>query len=166
MTSQLFESGLAAMTFARNLTLSLLDAIPQSDWTHMPVPGGNHALWIAGHIAWTDEYFLGNFSSRRENKLPPSWHEACGQGSKPVTDLKSYPSIDETKTQMAAMRAEMIGMFSSKSDKQLLEPLPEEWRSFAPNLAALMGTIGCHECMHAGQLTAIRKSLQLDPVFG
>ena len=33
-------------------------------------------------------------------------------------------------------------------------------------LAGLMPALACHEMIHVGQLTVIRKSLQLPPVFG
>ncbi len=44
--------------------------------------------------------------------------------------------------------------------------LTDDLQSFAPSHAALIPTIAWHEGMHIGQLTVIRKSLSLDPVFG
>ncbi|MHC5108691.1 MAG: DinB family protein [Planctomycetota bacterium] len=166
MSSPLLDTGLFAMNFSRKFTMSYLDAIPEDQWTHMPLPGGNHALWIAGHVAWEDEDMLGNLVTGRRNKLPQSWHEACGQGSTPIPDRNAYPSIEEARNRMAELRQELVDFFSSKSEGQRLEPLTDPQLKFAGNLAGLMVYIGSHECMHAGQLTAIRKSLKLEPVFG
>ena len=46
-------------------------------------------------------------------------------------------------------------------EQQLLTPLPDEMSSFAPNFAAVMSSIAWHEGFHAGQLSAVRRSLGL-----
>ena len=51
------------------------------------------------------------------------------------------------------------------SDDQLASPLPEDFKTFAPSLAALPSSIAWHEGMHSGQLTMIRKSLGIGRKF-
>ena len=159
------ESGLAALAFARQMTVGFLDDIPKDKYVHQPMPGANHALWIAGHIAWTDDDFLSTFGVR-DKKLPASWHKACGYQSKPTTKASDYPAMTEILDKLATLREELGNWFKSMSDEKMRSPLPEDWKTFAPNYAGLMNSMACHESLHAGQLTVVRKSLGLAPKFG
>ena len=47
------------LEFARNFTESLLEKFKTpEEFTHQVHPNANHALWFAGHIAQTDNFFL------------------------------------------------------------------------------------------------------------
>ena len=51
------------------------------------------------------------------------------------------------------------------SDAQLRSPLPEGFTGFATSFAALMSSLAWHEGLHTGQLTVVRKSLGLEPLY-
>jgi hypothetical protein len=165
MSSRELETGIASLAFARRMTLAFLDGIPDDQWFHVPVPEGNHASWIAGHIAWEDDDCLKSLIEDRGSKLPQEWHDCFAQRSKPTPNSGDYPRIAEIRTTLATYREDLIGFFTASVDR-LADPLPEEWHTFAKDLAALMPAVACHEMIHAGQLTVIRKSLKLGPVFG
>ena len=74
--------------------------------------------------------------------------------------------ISEIRAYLDASREDLLAWFSSLPEAELYAPLPDELQSFAASPAVLMSTIACHECLHAGQLTTIRKSLGLTPIFG
>jgi hypothetical protein len=46
------------LTFARNYTNRLLDAVPVTDWFRQPAAGVNLIAWQVGHLAMA-EYRLG-----------------------------------------------------------------------------------------------------------
>lgn len=165
MTVPALDMGLDTLAFARRTTLMLLDGFPSDKLVYQPIPDGNHAAWIAGHIAYADDYFL-HMLGVRDPRLPESWHKSCGYQSLPVADAGAYPSLTELTDQLASLREEFINWLRTLSAEQLRAPLPDDWKDFAPNYAAFIGATACHESMHAGQLTVIRKSLGLAPKFG
>lgn len=165
MSSRELEIGLEALGFSRRMTLAFLEGIPEHQWFDFPVPSGNHAAWIAGHVAWEDDDCLKNLVEGRGSTLPHQWHDCFAQGSKPTPRPEDYPGIAAIRMTLATCRAELIDFFTASVDR-LADPLPEKWHSFAKNLAALMPALACHEMIHVGQLTVIRKSLGLRPVFG
>ena len=165
MSSRELETGIESLSLARRMTLRFLDGIPDDQWFHIPVPEGNHATWVAGHISWEDNDLLKSLIEDRGSKLPQRWHNCFAQHSKPTPNSDDYPDIAEIRTNLATYRAEFISFFTASADR-LADPLPEEWHTFAKDLAAMMHAVACHEMLHVGQLTVIRKSLKLEPVFG
>lgn len=140
------------------------DAIPEGRWFHAPVDGGNHAAWIAGHVAWEDDDYLNSLVSDRGRRLPKQWHDAFATGTKPTADRSAYPGIPELRAALTTYRKELMEFFKDAADR-LAEPLSEGLHGYAKDLAAFMPAIACHEMIHVGRLTVIRKSLKLAPVF-
>ena len=164
MTNDLIDAGLAALGFARQALLGMIDALPEDKILHQPCQGANHAMWILGHLACTDEFFMNKVDGRPFNKFE-DWKDKFFMKSKPTTNAADYPPLAEVKEILANNREALISLFSNMDEAKLRSPLPGDL-SFAPSHAALIPTIAWHEGMHIGQLTVIRKSLSLDPVFG
>lgn len=165
MSSRELEVGLGSLSFARHMLLRFLDGTPEDLWFHIAVPGGNHAAWIAGHVAWEDDDCLKALIEGRGSKLPRPWHDRFAQGSQPMPDSHAYLDIAEIRANLTTLREELIGFFAASAER-LTDLVPEEVHGFAKDLSALMPAIACHEMLHVGQLTVIRKSLKLKPVFG
>jgi len=165
MSSRELDTGIGSLRFSRRLALGLLDGIPAENWLHVPVASGNHATWIAGHLAWEDDDILAHLIDGRGSKLPQAWHQRFSQGSRPTTEASDYPGHEEIRAALHTIRAELISFFTASQDR-LADPVPEDVHALAKDLAALMPALACHEMLHVGQLTVIRKSLQLPPVFG
>lgn len=163
--SNLLESGLAALAFARSVSTKLIEGIPADQSMLQPVPDANHLRWIAGHLAWTDDAFL-TMVTGAESGIPADWGAKFGYGSTVSSDPADYPELDALREACDERRGALIAWLESLSDEELMQPLPENLASFAPSIAALMGTMAAHEGMHAGQLTIIRKCLKLERVLG
>lgn len=159
------ECGLNALRFSRDVTFGLLEDIPADKLCHQPIPGANHAVWVLGHMANTDDSFLSALGARPA-KFPESWGKLFGQGSTATPNASDYPSLDELKENMNIRREELTAWFSGLDDDKLAAPLPENLQHFASNHAALLSSIAWHEGLHAGQLTIVRKSLGIGPKFG
>ncbi len=164
MSNVIIENGMAALNFARNWTLELLSDIPQDKLTHQPCAGGNHALWIAGHIAYADDIFMTHVGNKPA-RFSDSWVKLFGMETTPQADAGVYPTLSELTNALADNREGLLAWFSSMGAEDLAKPLPEDWRSFAANQGILMSTIAWHEGLHAGQLTVVRKSLGLGRKF-
>lgn len=165
MGNAVFEAGRDTLAFARRLTLGLLDGFEGDAWFHRPFAGANHALWTLGHIAWADDEFLEKLKGRSP-QLPPKWYELFAMGSTVEDEAGAYPDPKELFDALAVQREDLLAWFASMNDEQLAAPLPDDWKSFAPNFGAVMSSIAWHEGFHAGQLSVIRKSLGMPRKFG
>ena len=92
--NQTIEVGIATLEFSRGATIKLLESIPPDARVLCPVKGANHATWIAGHIALTDNYFFKTVGGQ-SGALPESWESLFGMGSKCVSSSDAYPAWDE-----------------------------------------------------------------------
>ncbi len=159
------STGLATLEFSRSNLLSFMEDIPADQMCHQPVEGGNHTLWIAGHLAQTDDFFLTALAGRAP-ACPASYRTLFGMGSQPVNDPAAYPCLDDIKAQLDARRTDLVAWLKSLSLDQLAAPLTGDLAGFAPAHVALAGALAWHEGLHTGQLTFIRKSLGIGPKFG
>ncbi|MFH0981554.1 MAG: DinB family protein [Planctomycetota bacterium] len=165
MANMLLENGLAVLAFARRGTLAFLEDIPEDKLCYSPVPNGNHALWLIGHITLTDDELRSTVGSGPA-RCPEPWNKLFGSGTRPLPDPRAYPSLVELKQHLNARREELIGWFKSLPDAKLTEPLAGDLLQFAPNYAGLMPSIAYHEGLHAGQLRVIGQALGKPPKYG
>lgn len=165
MSNPLRDNALTLLEFSRRNTLGFLEDVPEEAWFHQPFEGANHVAWIVGHLASTDGFFVTTFAGKA-SQVPESWNELFGRGSKPQPTPARYPPPSELRDVLARRREDLLAYFRGLPDNKLLEPLDSDWERFAPNRIGLAGSIAWHEGLHAGQLTAIRKSLGIGPRFG
>jgi hypothetical protein len=159
-SSTLFDTGKAAMDLARRCTLKLVDGIPPDRLCHQPVPNANHALWVLGHLACSDGFFATHLGDH-EPVIDEKWSELFGMGSKPINDPGAYPSLEEVMAGLERARQAILETFQAMGEQKLMSPTPDDWQVFAPTYAAVMGSVAFHEGFHAGQLSAVRRSLSL-----
>lgn len=69
MSLPTLEHGLSVLGFSRRALLGISEDIPASKLTFQPFPGANHALWILGHLAATDDYFLTTLGARKSEQF-------------------------------------------------------------------------------------------------
>jgi DinB superfamily len=165
MSNPILEAGLTVLAFSRQSLLTLAEDFPKDKLTHQPFPGANHALWLMGHLANADDFFMAELGK----KPMPQFEKTKAlffMGSKPTPNVKDYPPIEEIRSYLSSAREGLVSWFKSMPPTQLAAPLPEDWKPFAPTYGALMFSIAWHEGLHTGQLTTLRKSLGLSPKFG
>ena len=132
-----------------------------------PCPGGNHAMWNVGHIAYSDanlHYLM--FDS--DNPLA-EWKPLFNGGTEPSDDAAIYPSYDQVIEQARKMHERNTRHFSTLTDADLADASANSPKGFEH----IFGTIGScltltslHPMHHHGQLAVIRKSLQRSPLMG
>ena len=164
-TTTTHESARAVLDFARRSTLKMVDDIPVEKICSKPLDGTNHALWVLGHLAVTDDWFACTLANR-ESVIDESWGPLFGMKSEPSDDPSTYPSIDEIKAGLQRARQSLLTGFESLDEQQLQGPVPDELEGFAPNVGGAAFTLAWHEGFHAGQLSAVRRSLGLPLTMG
>ncbi|MBL4591593.1 MAG: DinB family protein [Phycisphaerales bacterium] len=126
------------------------------------VNGGNHALWILGHLVYSECSITHSMILGKESCPLQDWKDLFGYGSEPKCDASIYPDFDELLAKWEEVRAFTLSTLDSMSDDDLDKPAPgcpEEWAAFFGTIGLCFGMKITHPMMHYGQLADIRRSL-------
>jgi len=135
------------------------------EWVHQTHPGANHPLWVAGHIANTDNFALSIVAPEKARDMPE--HKAqFGGGSKPVNDASKYPNPDEILKLMAERRETVLAVLDGLSEDDLAKATPDHAPEFMPTVESVFRILSWHEGLHAGQASTANRALGNPPVMG
>ena len=148
------------MEWARGYTLALIEGLSDEQLIARAGGKGNHALWIMGHLASTDDYLL-HAVAGQEMQLDEATTALFGSGSEPVDDASAYPSRRALFELMQQHRLRITQWFESLDETSAWQALPEPLRIFAPDAISMAVSLSGHDMIHAGQITAVRASLGL-----
>ena len=124
-----------------------------------PVPGANHAGWIVGHIAVSEDSLASGVTGE-EKSIPESIQELFKGGSKCLADAAQYPSRKEIEELYKNTRAHTIEAIKASDESTWDAPSPEGFtKEVFPTVASIWGLIGTHQYWHIGQLTVCRTAL-------
>lgn len=143
-----------------------------ADPLRQPGPwGGNHAMWIAGHLT-VNEGRLHKMLRGTPNPVE-NWKPLFDWGSAPKTDPADYPPFDHVLKTFRGLREGTYAYLDEVGDEGLdrppkLQP-PGKFglataEGFATVAAAIM-TVACHQCFHTGQASIARRAIGKQPVF-
>lgn len=153
------------MVWARSLTSGLLDGLSDEQLTSRAGGAGNHALWIMGHIAVSDDMLI-SMVAGEPGVLPESYGKLFGPGSEPSEDASAYPSRGELLDAMDKSRQRAIAWTESLDESSARQPTPKQLQQLAPDMITLPISLAMHEFVHTGQLTAVRASLGIPRLHG
>jgi hypothetical protein len=156
----------ATLQMSQSWFMPLIRDMQQSPLTFPTPNGGNHPLWVLGHVAYGEAELVDVFVKGQSNALA-DWEALFGTGSIPEADAGKYPSVDEILARFDQVRADTIRILESLTDDDLDKP------SHAPGPAREMfGTIGqcfaalsLHMMFHGGQVADARRAARRKPVF-
>lgn len=155
------------MTMTKMMTTALLEDLADAPLTAPTAHGGNHPLWIAGHLVFSEAGLVNYMALGRPNPLE-DWKQVFGRGTQPEYDAAHYPvAIPEILAKWEEVRAGTLAELTKLTDADLDTPSAK----FAPERAAMFGTYGrvfsavaTHPLMHRGQLADARRSLGRQPL--
>jgi hypothetical protein len=156
--------GLPAIAMSRRVLETLLGTLSDGQMLHQPTPGGNHALWVMGHLALTDDYFRVALGGG-DHLVEEAWPELFGAGSAPGPEPSIYPTVDEVKRLFDESRRILLDWFDGLETAAFGQRSPEELRDFAPRVGDVLGSLAFHEALHTGQVTVVRRSLGMEPAL-
>ncbi|HEY1064891.1 MAG TPA: DinB family protein [Pirellulales bacterium] len=133
------------------------------DWVYQVQPHLNHALWVVGHLAHTDNFFLSMVAPEKAVSPPPN-ADKFGTGSQPTNNPADYPPAEEVLAYYRDRRAALLSALERMSEDDLQRKTPPGTPAFLPDVASAFETALWHECMHSGQLTVVRRALGLPPL--
>jgi hypothetical protein len=157
-------TGLQAMQFARGFLKTLLESTPDNVFYTVPVAGGNHAAWVVGHLAVTDDFVLSALSGR-QSMLPKEWGELFNGGTICHPDASRYPTRQELEQKLHETRAALEAWYTSLSEEQLATVVQGDLAMFIPTWSAIGGACGFHDAFHSAQISVARRASGMPPLF-
>ncbi|HTL29384.1 MAG TPA: DinB family protein [Tepidisphaeraceae bacterium] len=120
--------------------------------------GGNHAMWIAGHLTVV-EGRLQQMIHGGDNPVR-QWKPLFDWGSEPVDDPAAYPPFDEVMRKFKELRGQTHAFLDQVGEEGLDQPTktqPPGFTGFETVGAAILIIAG-HACGHLGQLNVVRAA--------
>ncbi len=153
---------------SKKLTTELLADMSDLPLTEPTPNGGNHPLWVAGHLAYSEANLTNHILFGRTNPLSP-WKELFAGGSKPTPDASRYPSMQEVLAKWDEVRVDTIKILDSLSDEDLEKPAanpPEGREEFFGNYGKVFSILALHAMMHRGQVADARRAAGREALMG
>ncbi len=162
---------------SKNFVMALIADMKDAPLTFPTAKGGNHPLWILGHLTLAEASILHGFVLGEENPLA-GWKELFDGGTESVADASRYPAFDELVAKFEKVRARTLSVLGGLSDEDLDRKIETEHADLCPgteDIAARrlrFGTVGkcfmmlsLHPAIHFGQVADARRSLGRKPLF-
>lgn len=140
-----------------------------ADMRHAPLTqptsrGGNHPLWIMGHLA-VIEGGIPQILFGEPNPVE-HWKPPFAAGTRPKADASAYPAFDEVLRTYRELRARTLNLLEEVGEAGLAR-VPKQ---VPPGFEELMQTFGqtwlliaLHNMVHYGQITDARRVAGLAP---
>ncbi len=140
-------------------TMSLVEDMKDSPLTQPTANGGNHPLWVLGHLVHSESMLFDCFVQGKENRFP-ELAEAFAFGSTPSTDASSLPSMDELLAKFKEIRADVTAYLDTIGEADLDRP-SHGGEDFGPSFATIGGCFSAmtvHVAFHGGQVSDARRA--------
>lgn len=141
----------------------LADFTTPEQWTFQVHPACNHALWFAGHMATSDNFFLSLVAPEKSRQLP-DFQAKFGMGSQPTNDPLAYPAPESVLATMRERRESLLATLAALSEEDLGKKTPDGAPEFLPDVASVFELAVWHEGQHRGQLSVARRALGHQPL--
>jgi hypothetical protein len=153
------ERAEAVLVMSRKQFDRLLAGFPEDKATYQPTPAVNHATWIVGHVAHTEDW-VGGALDGGPSALPADYEALFAYGSK-MKSPGEYPPLAEVTKHLRAARDRLLAGLRAATEEKLAEHVPELDSDLMD--VVLLGAF--HEGWHCGQLSIIRRSLNLPSIY-
>ena len=144
----------------RDYTVSLVDAVPESEWFRQPAEGVTHVAWQVGHLAMA-QYRLALDRVRGgqpgdEDLISEQVLSIYGKDSVPDPDPAANATPAEIRAAFDAVHTRVIEEIGGMDDSILPEPATQPHPVFGTKGGALEWSAQ-HEMLHAGQIGLLRR---------
>jgi len=155
-----------AMQISDRATMQLIDDMRDAALTQPTPRGGNHPLWVLGHMTLIE----GNMPRILFGEPNPveHWAPLFAAGTEPKADAGAYPPLEEVLRTYRDLRARNLQILEQLGDAGLDRPTKSPPRG----LEHMMRTAGdtfllmsLHQMSHRGQLADARRAAGRKPIF-
>jgi hypothetical protein len=147
-------------------TMALIDDMKDVPLTFPTPKGGNHPLWVLGHLAWTEGFVIQQVMLGRPNPVA-HWNSLFGIGSEASAEASRYPTVEEVRKVFQDLRAETLKALDTMTDDSLDQPTrgcPPEVKEFLGTHAQCFVGLIFNTLHHRGQVADARRAAGRKPL--
>lgn len=150
----------ANLEMSMSMVLPMIEDMKDAPLTFPTPKGGNHPLWVLGHLAYAEGSILQEMMLGETNPLA-DWKEIFGDGTEPVGDADKYPPFDEVLSKCQEVHQANMALFDSLSEDDLdtsSKSCPPEYEGYFGTYRQCFQMIANHWIMHRGQVADARRA--------
>ena len=154
------------MQAANGAVIPLIDDMSDAPFAQPTQNGGNHPLWILGHLTWVEGQ-VPKVLFGEKNQLE-EWTPIFGIGTAVVTDASKYPPFAEVRAKYETLWQANVELFESFTEADLDKPTkwqPPRLEKAMPTYGLTFLTLSLHKMSHRGQLADARRAAGRKPLF-
>ena len=146
-------------------TLGLINDMKDAPLTQPTPNGGNHPLFVLGHIVRAESDLLDGFILGQPNRFPEL--ENCSMGNEPTTNASDYPSMDELLGKFEEIRSATLAHLDTLGEEDLDKKsnAPEEFGATFGTVGACFAAMATHMAFHTGQVADARRAAGRKPLM-
>lgn len=155
-----------ALENGKNRALKLIGDMKDAPLTRPTDRGGNHPLWVLGHLVYSESMLIDGFICGTPNRFA-KWEGLFGIGSVPSDDASQYPTLDELTVTFNEMRSATIAYLKTISDPDLDQPsqAPSQFGKSFATIGGVLSAATAHVNFHAGQVADSRRAAGRPPLM-
>lgn len=155
-----------ALEFSDRGTLGLIEDMRDAALTQPTPRGGNHPLWVLGHITLIE----GNIPRVILGEPNPvaHWAPLFAPGTEVKSEASVYPPFEEILRTYRDLRARNLRLLESLGEDRLDQKTaapPKGLEHVFGTVGATFLTIAMHQMSHRGQVADARRAAGRKPVF-
>lgn len=155
-----------AMQMTDQGTAALVEDIRHAPLTQPTSRGGNHPLWVLGHLAFL-EGGLRHVLVGEQNPVG-HWEPLFATGTQPKTDAGAYPPFDEVLARYRELRASNLRLLDEVGEAGLdrvPKHVPPGFEDAMKTVGQTLLLIALHNMVHYGQVADARRVAGLKPLL-
>ena len=153
-----------SLTFSRGAVRMFAEDLSPQEMLHRTTPKANCAAWLIGHLTVTERSMLKRLGITDLPPLPDADFEKRFSREAGCPEAEAFGDVSKLLATFEAHRDRLIAAASAMTPQQLDQPLDKPHPRFK-TVAELLSFMSLHTCIHAGQMTMIRRSLGRPPVI-
>jgi hypothetical protein len=156
-----------AIQSSQGMVLPLLEDMKNAPLTFRTPNGGNHPLWVLGHLAYGEGAMLWSLMQGKPNPLA-EWKDLFDGGTEPTADAEKYPSFDEVLGRLYELRSQSMDLLDALSEEDLDQPsknAPEGFEPFFGSYRLCFLMTAMHWMNHRGQAADCRRAVGRRPIL-
>ncbi len=158
---------LGNLELTREMILGLAEDMADHCLTFPTLNGGNHAMWIIGHLAFGEGTLIDEWALGQSNPCADS-KEIFSSGLQPVADPDVYPNFAEVLRICREVREHTINVLQDMQETDLDQRtpgVPSQYRQHVPTIRDCFNMTSLHWLEHKGQLADARRAAGLPVRF-
>ena len=154
-----------ALENGKGWTMGLINDMKDAPLTAPTPNGGNHPLWVLGHIVRAESDLLDGFILGQPNRFPDL--EQFSMGAEPTSNADDYPTMDELLGKFEEIRSATLAHLATLSDEDLGKKshAPEEFGATFGTVGACFAAMQTHMAFHTGQVADARRAAGRKPLM-